>query len=136
MDTCWPECAENDYIITININKGATRREVMAKIHHHVAALTRVLNFQSLVEHVGALESVTTKAAFLQRCDDVKLSIDDMDGLGLQEPARARINLTAKRRKVEDVCRQVIDNFRKAKDAEKKKTREEERQGAGDQNKS
>ena len=68
LDECWSSSKDTDHLFTVKINKGMTRRDAMAKIHHNMHAQFKSIELEAANDAAGKLQLEASKSAFKDKC--------------------------------------------------------------------
>ena len=97
---------------TVTFEKGCTRRQAMACVHHRMSTLLKCIHLEAQREHVRNGEERTRKSACLAAVHNFTDPKTEADPLGLENPLRVPKNIPLLHHKVETVYAATIDRIR------------------------
>jgi hypothetical protein len=118
LDQLWIPSKEEDYVVSIVVPKGSTRREVLQQLHHCHEMSRKDVHAEALCEHVNLLKPLTTRSAFFRACAEFKR--DELEDLDLAHGRQVTANGKLALKKCEDLYSSVIDRIRAKRTSDKK----------------
>ena len=125
LDQLWIPSKEEDYVVSIVVPKGSTRREVLQQVHHCHDMSRKDVHAEALCEHVNLLKPLTTRSAFFRACAEFKR--DELEDLDLAHGRQVTANGKLALKKCEDLYSSVIDRIRAKRTSDKKSEEEKAR---------
>jgi hypothetical protein len=125
LDQLWIPSKEEDYVVSIVVPKGSTRREVLQQLHHCHEMSRKDVHAEALCEHVNLLKPLTTRSAFFRACAEFKR--DELEDLDLAHGRQVTANGKLALKKCEDLYSSVIDRIRAKRTSDKKSEEEKAR---------
>ena len=99
LDEEWSKTKEEPFTFQVQIEKGASRRRAMQKIHRGAAEALRSIDVENIKTHNEALSKKVSKVAFVETCASFCKDPGEEDNtcmaLGIDAPKRKAIDMKA-----------------------------------------
>mmetsp|Transcript_75271 Transcript_75271/g.233689 ORF Transcript_75271/g.233689 Transcript_75271/m.233689 type:complete len:622 (-) Transcript_75271:42-1907(-) len=116
LDEAWSATRNSDVTVSVVIEKGSSRRDAMAKLHHAHVVRNRAISLEGLEARVNALRPLITRSAYYEAIDD--MNDDPSENFDLDEPVRPAIDRRLIYEKAEQMYARIVDKTRTRKQKE------------------
>ena len=121
MNEALQESLENDYVLSLRIPKGTSRRNAMNISHHASNTFIRKVTLQAQNAHLASVKTLSSKQVFLASCASLKFKQQEWPDLGLEDVERQGVDPKAAEYHALEIYRKMVDKVRQKAAVEEKK---------------
>ena len=120
LDNVLSECSAGPSSFSVAIPQGTTKRQAMLLIHHSFTKFYKRCIWEALQVQMDAKKDLTTKAAFIAKCQAKITEQTQFEGCGLEDSDLANFTDEVVVAKCQTLYHDVVNKVRKEKTEEKK----------------